>query len=139
MSHEIYQEAIKTLAHSAHGAARLAAPDASARVVSPWCGDRIDVDVRVRGGRIAAVGYEVKGCLLCRAAAAIVGLRAAGCDAAEIDTASSSLAQFMSGGGDPPRWEEFLAFAPVRAHPGRHACVSLPLDALRAALENARG
>lgn len=139
MSDALYHETIKALARAGYGSGRLAAPDAVARLDNPLCGDRIDLDVCVTDGRIAAIGYEVKGCLLCRAAAAVVGLRAPGCNLFEIEAARAGLADFLAGVGAAPSWEELLAFAPVCAHPSRHGCVKLPIEALWQAMAGIRG
>lgn len=135
MSEAIYQEAIKTLAQAGHGAGRLEAPDGSARVDTPLCGDRVTVDVRLADGRIAALAHETKGCLLCRAAAAIVALHAGGKGGAEIAATQRELSAMLRAGGPVPAgWEELAAFAPVARHPSRHGCVLLPFQALEAAL-----
>lgn len=137
MSEEIYHEAIKALARAAHGHGRLEAPDGEARLDNPLCGDRARMQVKRAGGRIEAVAHEVKGCLLCRASAAVIGLRAAERSAEEIETTATSLER-MLGGDDvsPEGWPELAAFAPVRAHRSRHGCVTLPFRALLAALRS---
>lgn len=134
MSEALYHQEIMALARAAHGSGRFAAARVSVRLDNPLCGDRIDLDLDMDGGRIAAIGYEVKGCLLCRAAAAIIGLRAPGCDAAGIEAMRAGLARLLSGEDAPPPWPELLAFTPVRAHPSRHGCVGLPVDALQRAM-----
>ncbi|OIP11245.1 MAG: iron-sulfur cluster assembly scaffold protein [Rhodocyclales bacterium CG17_big_fil_post_rev_8_21_14_2_50_68_7] len=138
MSDSIYQEAIKTLAQAAHGAGTLEAATGEARLDNPLCGDRVRVQLRIEGGRIAALAHEVRGCLLCRAAAAALGLRAPGSSAEELEAAAAALARLLET-GEPPAglWRELAAFAPVHAHPGRHACVRLPFDAAIEALSRA--
>ena len=74
---DLYQQDILDLANSADGAGRLGAPDGAAQGDSPLCGDRVRMEVRLDGGHIVALAHETKGCLLCRAAAAAIGRRAA--------------------------------------------------------------
>ena len=72
MSDELYQEALLKLAKESPRKGRLEPNDASVRLDNPLCGDRVTLDLHLMDGRIDAVGHEVKGCLLCEAAAAKV-------------------------------------------------------------------
>jgi NifU-like protein involved in Fe-S cluster formation len=44
------------------GVGRLAAPTHTARVEDPACGDRIELDLEVREGRVVDARYRVSGC-----------------------------------------------------------------------------
>lgn len=135
MTDEIYQRAIKELAHAGHGAGRLDAPSASARLDNPLCGDRIVLDVLVAGGRIVALGYETRGCLLCRAAASLVGRTAPGAMPILMADMHAELLAMLEGRIDVPvQWTDVAAFSPIRAHRNRHGCVLLPFRALNKAL-----
>lgn len=136
MSAALYQEALKVLAQAAHGAGRLEAADVSLRLDNPLCGDRIDLHLRCADGRIVALSHETKGCLLCRASASMLGLRASGCNAEEIGQVSAALEGLLTGrvGVSPDQWQELQVFAPVATHPSRHGCVTLPIRALSEAL-----
>jgi nitrogen fixation NifU-like protein len=135
VSATLYDEAIKMLARAAHGAGRLPAAHAVARLDNPYCGDRIDLALDLSGDRIDALVHETKGCLLCRAAASIVGLRAPGARVAEVERAAAALDALLAGGEDAALpWPELAVFRPVRDHPARHGCVSLPMQALRQAV-----
>ncbi len=135
MNEALYQEAIKDLARAAHGAGHLAAADGRGTVDNPFCGDRVAIEIVRQAGRITAIAHETQGCLLCRAAASMVGLRAVGCDAAGIAAAHAALRALLAGAADaPPEWPEFEVFTPARAHSSRHGCVLLPFEALAIAL-----
>ena len=136
-----YQEAILRLARAASGAGRLEAPDGSATLDNPLCGDRVSVEVGVREGRIAALAHRVRGCLLCQAAASLLGRAAAGSTPAEVEEARGRLAEVLRSGAEPPRgaWGDLAAFAPVGPVPSRHGCLLLPFDALVEALARASG
>ena len=136
MSDDLYQQAILDLAKSADGAGRLAAPDGTAQGDSPLCGDRVRMEVKLEGGRIAAVAHEVKGCLLCRAAAAAIGRHAAGLDAAQAEAVRRQVVALLAGEDGKPDWPELEYFAPVRPHRNRHGCVLLPFETLLAALDS---
>jgi NifU-like protein involved in Fe-S cluster formation len=133
----IYNARMLRLAAEAAGAGRLDESDASAEIVNPVCGDRIRVDIRTDGARIAALGYEVHACVLTQASASLLGRHAVGRTAREIrDVAGRIEAMLredgMAPGGD---WSDYAALEPVRAHSSRHECVMLPLRALLAALD----
>lgn len=135
----LYQEAIKQMAQAAHGHGRLAAADGEAKLDNPLCGDRVRMQVVLDAGRIAAVAHETRGCLLCRAAAAAIGLRAAGRDAAGMAAAAAALENLLlQGAAAPADWPELEMFVPARAFASRHRCVLLPFRTLLAALDNAR-
>ena len=143
-SDALYQDAIKEFAQAAHGQGQLAVasgqPRGEARLDNPLCGDRVSVQVAVAAGRIAALAQQTKGCLLCRAAASVIGLRAAGQDEAGIAAAVAALADMLQQGTPPPAdWPELAMFAPARAYPSRHRCVLLPFQALLAAVRNFPG
>lgn len=131
MSDELYGTAIKDLA--AREPAVLDTPDASVTQDNPLCGDRVSLDVRLDGGRIAAFGHRVKGCLLCRAAAALAAEQAVGLDAEAAARLADQVAGMLKKGADPA-FPALAAFLPVRPHKSRHECVLLPFRALVKAL-----
>jgi nitrogen fixation NifU-like protein len=131
----LYQQAIKDLAVAAHGAGHLAAPDAVADLDNPFCGDRIHLEIGRDGDVITALAHKTRGCLLCRASAAIIGLRAPGRDAAAIAAATTALEALLQNTAEAPAdWPELSVFVPARAHPSRHGCALLPFRALLQAL-----
>ncbi len=139
-SSDLYQQALLDLAKAAHGAGTLPSPDGTALRDSPLCGDRVRMQVALEGGRIRALAHDVKGCLLCQAAASLVGLRGAGLDAAAAEALRGQVAATLAGSAPPPGWPELALFEPVRPHRNRHGCVLLPFEVLCAALgtENPR-
>lgn len=136
MSADLYQQALVELAKAAHGAGTLAAPDGSALRDSPLCGDRVRMQVALDAGRIKALAHDVKGCLLCQAAASLVGLHGAGLNAEEAKVLRGQVAATLAGSAPPPGWPELSLFEPVRPHRNRHGCVLLPFETLIAALDS---
>lgn len=135
---QIYHEAIKALAAAAIGDGALAAPDGRALVDNPLCGDRVEMQVKLSDGRIAALAHQVRGCLLCRAAASAIGKRAAGAKPGEIERLSIAVSEMLEKQAAPPAdWQELEAFVPVHGHRSRYRCVQLPFEALVAALRAA--
>lgn len=139
MSDDLYQQAITALAKAATGAGKLEQPDGRETVDNPLCGDRVTMDVELTDNRIAHLAHEVRGCLLCRAAASVIGTRAPGRTADQIAQARAGLLTILKSGPTDPidGWPELSAFQPVAAHKSRHDCVLLPFEALIRALDRA--
>lgn len=144
MKDDLYHQAILDLARQATGHGRLEAPQASVRIDNPLCGDRVTLDLEMAEDRVSAIGHQVRGCLLCQAAATVIGARAPGQSAAALRATADRLRRLIVDGagavdGAPVEglWPELAAFAPVHRHKSRHECVLLPFIALDRALERA--
>ena len=134
-SDSLYQEAIKQFAQAAHGQGQLENATGEAKLNNPLCGDRVRMQVRLESGCIAAIAHETRGCLLCRAAASLLGARAVGMDAAAVEALAGELEAMLKGAAPfPDSWPELAMFAPARTHASRHRCVLLPFGALQAAM-----
>ena len=139
MDERLYHEAILALARDAAHSGRLDAPDGSATVNNPLCGDRVTVELALGGGRVAAVAHRVRGCVLCRAAAAALAAALSGGEAAALAPARAGLREMLVDGAPAPGppWEALRHFRPAAAHRSRHECVLLPFEAAAAALAEA--
>jgi nitrogen fixation NifU-like protein len=135
---DIYQQAIKSLAAEATGHGTLEAPSGRAFLDNPLCGDCVEMQVMLADGRIRALAHEVKGCLLCRAAASAIGKRAPGASLADIERIGAQVAAMLREGSPAPAgWDELAVFAPEHGHPSRYRCVQFPFEALAAAMQPA--
>lgn len=135
---EMYHRAIQTLAQESAGGGRLESPSASAFLDNPLCGDSIDMQVEMRDGCIAAIGHKVRGCLLCQAAASLIGKHAIGSSLPQVERIATEVGRFLRDEAPAPvRWEELDLFTPVRGHTSRYSCVELPFRALVTALQAA--
>jgi NifU-like protein involved in Fe-S cluster formation len=136
MSGDLYQDRLLELAAAATGAGRLEDPDVTVRLDNPMCGDRITLDVKLADGKVAEVAHETRACLLCQAAASVIGAHAIGLDAAHLAEIRAGVeALLRDGESETLAWHDLDAFAPVHGHPSRYSCVLLPLDALAQAFE----
>lgn len=140
MPDKLYQQAILNKAREAVGAGTMEDADARATVNNPVCGDRVTMEVRLSDGRIAAVAHKVRGCLLCEAAASVIGANAPGATPKQIDAARAAVTALLKDGTEIPAdgWAELSIFQPVTTHKSRHHCVLLPFEALSDALEKAQ-
>lgn len=89
-------------------------------------------------GRIARLGHETRGCLLCEAAAVLIAERAPQRRIEELLHAGAGVDAALRD-GTPFPWPALDMFAPVRGVRSRHRCVGLPFEALRAALRSCAG
>ena len=138
MSDELYQEAIIALAKKARGISRLEAPDRTATIDNPLCGDRVALDLEIDSDKIIDVGHRTRGCLLCEAASFLIADHVVGLD---IETLAARAPRVVQGVGDEAvdmadLWPGLETLAPVRRFKSRHECVTLPFQALIKALEN---
>jgi|GEM_PF-2266133 len=139
---DFYNSRIKTLAAAA---GRTSLPDRNARPVgmerrsasidNPLCGDQIEVEIWSRNSRIIELGFDIRGCLLAEASAAVMRQLAIGQTYAELDQRIEQLEAFLDREQPLPRaWATALdCFTPVQAHPGRHDCLLLPFLAIQLA------
>ena len=134
----IYQSPIIEHARAAIGAGRLADPQASITIDNPLCGDRVTVEVCMRDGAVTGFAHEVRGCVLCEAAASVLGSHAIGLTPPELHAVAEAFDRMIRNGGPvPDGWPDLSAFQPVHEARSRHECVLLPFDALGRALAKA--
>lgn len=133
MSEALYHAALVERARAAFGKGRLAAADASATVDNPLCGDRVTLDLKIDRGAIAVIGHEVRGCLLCEAAAATIAEHLRGRTGADAKEAIAAARKLMKEGFLDPRWPCLEIFTPVHNAKSRRDCVLLPFEALERA------
>lgn len=133
MSEALYHAALVQRARAAFGKGRLPDADATATVDNPLCGDRVTLDLKVGDGKIGAVGHEVRGCLLCEAAAATIAEFLRGATSADIEAIGTAAKSLMKEGQVDPRWDCLEIFTPVHSAKSRRDCVLLPFEALKRA------
>ncbi|WP_119421249.1 iron-sulfur cluster assembly scaffold protein [Desertibaculum subflavum] len=136
---DLYQTDLLRMAAAADGAGRLDEPRVSATLDNPLCGDRVTMDIRLDGDRVAALAHETKACVVCQAASAVIARHAGGLTAealaAELGAVDALLKGEAAGAG---HWAELDVFRPVARVKSRHACVRLPFRALEAAFKAAK-
>lgn len=137
MSDPLYKRELLRLASDAHGAGRLAGGHAHGSAFNPACGDRVEMDVTLKGARIADLAHETKACVLAQASAAILGRDAKGLTRGEVAGLRAQVAAMLEGAAVPtPPFDAYGAFEGAVEFRNRHTCVLLPIDALLAALDD---
>lgn len=135
MSTALYHDALVAKARAGFGKGRLPDATASARLDNPLCGDRVTIDLCLEDGRITMVGHEVRGCLLCEAAAASIAELIPGKTPAEARDLTAGITAMMKDAGPAPM-PALEIFTPVQNAKSRRDCVLLPFGALTKALAN---
>ncbi|MES1152497.1 MAG: iron-sulfur cluster assembly scaffold protein [Dongia sp.] len=135
MSADLYQAELVKRARDAFGKGRLSDAAASITLDNPLCGDRVTIDLARSGGRVSAIGHEVKGCLLCEAAAATIADLGRDRTPDELRAMRRAVSALMKDGTPVPAPFSGLAvFTPVHGAKSRRDCVLLPFEALEKAL-----
>ena len=135
MSEDIYRDAIIDLAKSKKGSERLFNPDITITLDNPLCGDRITLDVNLANGRVTKLGYKVRGCILCEAAASMIGEHAPNTEVTAITPGRRILTSILKKETTAtPTFAPVAEFAPVAQFKSRHECVLLPFEALEKAV-----
>src|SRR5215469_18739418 len=108
MSDPLYRKELLRLAADAHGAGRLAHPDATGHAHNPTRGDKVSVELTLEGGRVRAIAQETKACVLTQASASILGEKLAGASRADVEALMQSLTTMLMGGPVPsPPFDAF--------------------------------
>jgi len=128
---KLYSQRILALAADIPHAERLAEPTASASKRSPLCGSTVTVDLKIRDGRIADFGQDVKACALGQASAAVAGARMIGRSESEVIKARDQLKAMLKEEGPVPDapFEGYEVLIPARDYKNRHASILLVLEA----------
>lgn len=133
MSEALYHAALVERARAAFGKGRLSDANGTATVDNPLCGDRVTLDLKIADGKIAEIGHDVRGCLLCEASAATIAEFLRGKSNVEIEAIGAAARRLMKEGQADPQWACLEIFTPVHNAKSRRDCVLLPFEALRRA------
>ncbi|MFD2262501.1 iron-sulfur cluster assembly scaffold protein [Lacibacterium aquatile] len=116
---------------------RLDQPDISVTEVSPLCGSRLILDLKMADGKVAEIGLTVNACALGQAATSIVASLALGKTPAEFAAGLESLNAILAGSDAEPAapWAPLLALAPARKERGRYGAMRLPFLAFAKAFK----
>ncbi len=132
MNHGLYNDVIKQLATGCDQRRSVLGDKAALTLTNPYCGDRVRLDPDIQNGVIRELRHEVNGCLLCKAACALMSKLFVGHRSEDVAFASEQLRQLLSGQPLSERCSPELAvFTPVAGMKSRHQCVLLPFEALQ--------
>ncbi|MDR6789498.1 NifU-like protein involved in Fe-S cluster formation [Sphingomonas sp. BE138] len=139
MSLDLYTPDISALAVGNPFPDRLADATGSAERRSPICGSRVTVDVRLdEDGRVAAVGTQVRACLLGQASSTLMARHVVGRSVDELEAARDALTAWLAGEGGAPDWPGLTIFTPGLKLTARHPSIRLAFEAAADAAAQAR-
>ena len=130
MSETLYNQAIIEAGKDKSHTGRLEHADATATADNPLCGDRVTLDLKAQNGTITTLTHTTRGCLLTKAAAALLARHAQGRPLAEARALQQDAKAYLEGENAEPPFPELAVMAPVKAVKSRHDCVTIAFDAL---------
>lgn len=141
---DLYQQVILDHGRRPRNFRAIEKPDGAAEGFNPLCGDRVLIEVKLEGDRVADAAFTGKGCAICTASASMLTQAVKGRSVAETraifeafhDLLTHDQAEASRSEASP---EEALGkltvFAGVRKYPIRVKCATLPWHTFKAALE----
>ena len=136
--HELYQDIILDHNKRPRHYGVLADYTHRAEGYNPLCGDKMDVFLIVKDGRIKAVQFEAACCAICNASASMMTDTLTGKTLEEAEAAFARVGEMLSGEleleADLSVDGEIAALAGVRKFPARIKCATLPWHTYGAAL-----
>ena len=138
MSDPLYRKDLLRLAADAHGAGRLAHPDATGVAFNPACGDKATLEICIESGCVTAIAHETKACVLTQASASILGRALTGASRQAVEKLHNEVAAMLAAQAPPPGspFEAYGSFAGAVEYASRHRCVLLPIEAALAAFDS---
>jgi len=105
-----------------------------AKCDNPLCGDQAAVELRLdSGGQIAEAGFSADGCAILLASSDLMAETVCGLPADQALAVGAAFEAMLAGGADVSA-PLLMNFAPLRGHPARRRCATLPWQALATAL-----
>ena len=138
---DLYSAEIRQHGRSPLHGRRPDAFDASAKGDNPMCGDRVQVFIRRDGGTISAAGFEARGCEISIASADLMCEAVEGQAVTSIPTLASHVEAMARTGrceSCEPALDRVRPLSAVHEYPSRVKCVTLPWQALMAALDGGK-
>lgn len=129
----LYDAAFVAHAKEPSGTEPLAEPTAEGRAANPFCGDEVEVAVRIDEGRIRAVAHRGRSCAIVTVSSSLIAESVRGRTSSEVRELAAQLRGALANGSPFPT--RFAALGPVRLLPSRHRCALLPWEALLNALD----
>ncbi len=106
--------------------------------MSRVCGSEVEVDLKLKDGKVVEFGMEARACALGQAAASIVARNIIGASVPELYRLRDEMRAMLKDGAPPPsgeRWKDLAVLEPVRDYPQRHASTMLIFEAVVACLD----
>lgn len=135
-----YHSAILDHSRTPHRRGALAHPTHCGCGENALCGDSLSVQLRIEAGHIVDYAFEAEACAIVVATASMLGDALVGHAPTRLEVIEADLRRLLGQTQPEPdealgaRLGELADLAEMRALPRRHRCVTLALEAVRAAL-----
>ena len=134
----LYQDVILDHYRSPRNVEPLDRFDAEAHIANPFCGDEVDIQLRLKGGRVEAASVSGRGCSISQSSASLMGEAIKGMTPAEARLLAAIFKALMEGAGPPQddlaKIGDLVALEGVRQFPVRIKCALLAWAGLDDAL-----
>ena len=136
----LYGDRILEHYRNPHNRESVAEPDLEAHEFNPFCGDRVDLYLKLDGQNlVSAINADSEGCSIIQASASMLSDLLKGKTLKEIASLASTFRSMMEGREIPPETMadlgELDALQVVRRYPVRIKCALLPWTALEEAVQ----
>jgi nitrogen fixation NifU-like protein len=134
---DLYREAVMDHCRRPRHRRRLEAPTVAQQGESPFCGDRVEVGLRIEGDRIAEVGVRGQGCAISQASGSMLAELVDGATLAKAEERVRRFRDMLVRGAadDDEELGDATALAGVGRFPGRVKCALLPWLTLQEAID----
>ena len=136
---DLYQEVILDHNKRPRNFGQLEKPERSAEGYNPLCGDKLTIQLGLKGDVICEVAFTGSGCAISKASASLMTESVKGKTLAEVRTLSARFQVMVTADAEIEPGTDALGklsvFAGVRAYPARVKCAVLAWHTLRAAIE----
>jgi nitrogen fixation NifU-like protein len=134
---ELYRETVIDHYRRPRHRRRLEAPTVAHHGENTFCGDRVEIGLRIEDGRVAEVGVRGQGCAISQASASMLAELVEGATLAQAEEGIRRFREMLAGGaaGDPAELGDAAALAGVRWFPMRAKCALLAWLTLHEAID----
>lgn len=139
---ELYQQVVMDHGASPRNMREVAGAQRTAHGFNPFCGDLVDVHVRLDGDMLADVGFTGRGCAISRASASLMTEAVTGASEVDARAIYAAFREMITGAGahsaagtlEDDLLGDLGALSGVSAYPTRIKCATLGWHTLMAAL-----
>lgn len=135
----LYQEVVVEHKRAPRHFGKLDAPTHEARGRNPQCGDDVEVQLRLEGGRVADIAFHGQGCAICIASSSMMTEAVLGRDLCAARELQQRFRAVLTGQAepDPAGLGKLVSLAGVSRYPSRIKCALLGWHALMHAIGEA--
>jgi nitrogen fixation protein NifU and related proteins len=133
---ELYREIVVEHKRAPRHFGHLVAPTHQARGHNPQCGDDLQVELDIAGGRLRDIAFHGQGCAICIASASMMTEAVIGHHIADAQALQQRFRAVLTGQLEPEAADlgKLVSLAGVRRYPSRIKCALLGWHALMHAL-----